>query len=85
VKRLRLDAHQRSQIAVELLERALALLDSRTVLPDPAIDVLGHPLQWMRLREGLEQAYRNLARYASGEEKIQLVDRANQVRPVTAI
>jgi serine/threonine-protein kinase PknG len=85
VKRLRLDAQQRSQIAVELLERALALLDSRTVLPDPAIDILGHPLQWMRLREGLEQAYRNLARYASGEEKIQLVDRANQVRPMTAV
>jgi serine/threonine-protein kinase PknG len=85
VKRLRLDAQQRSLVAVELLERALALLDSRVVLPDPAIDVLGCPLQRTRLREGLEQAYRELARYATGSERIDLVDRANQVRPMTPV
>jgi serine/threonine-protein kinase PknG len=85
VKRLRLDAHQRSLVAVELLETALALLAARAVLPDSGIDVMGHPLEWNRLREGLEQAYRNLARFALGPEKIRLVDRANQVRPVTAV
>jgi serine/threonine-protein kinase PknG len=85
VKRLRLDAQQRSLVAVELLERALALLDSRVVLPDPAIDVLGCPLQRNRLREGLEQGYRDLARYATGSERIQLVDRANRVRPMTPV
>jgi serine/threonine-protein kinase PknG len=85
VKRLRLDAQQRSLVAVELLERALALLDSRVVLPDPAIDVLGCPLQRTRLREGLERAYRDLARYATGQERIHLVDRANQVRPMTPV
>jgi serine/threonine-protein kinase PknG len=85
VKRLRLDAHQRSLVAVELLEMGLMLLGSRAVLPDSAIDLLGHPLDWNRLREGLEQAYRSLARFAVGEEKIRLVDRANQVRPMTAV
>ncbi|MBJ7597504.1 MAG: serine/threonine protein kinase [Candidatus Nephthysia bennettiae] len=85
VKRLRLDPHQRSQVSVELLETALILLGSRAVLPDSAIDVLGHPLEWNRLRHGLEQAYRDLARFAIGEEKIRLVDRANQVRPMTAV
>ena len=85
VKRLRLDPHQRSQVAVELLETALMLLGSRAVLPDSAIDVLGHPLEWNRLRQGLEGAYRELARFAVGEEKIRLVDRANQVRPMTAV
>jgi serine/threonine-protein kinase PknG len=85
VKRLRLDPHQRALVAVELLETALMLLGSRAVLPDAAIDVLGHPLEWNRLRIGLEHAYRDLARFAVGEEKIRLVDRANQVRPMTAV
>jgi hypothetical protein len=55
------------------------------ILPDPAIDVLGCPLQRTRLREGLEQGYRDLARYATGSERIQLVDRANRVRPMTPV
>jgi hypothetical protein len=72
-------------VAVELLETALMLLGSRAVLPDSAIDVLGHPLEWNRLRQGLELGYRDLARYTIGEERIRLVDRANQVRPMTAV
>ena len=36
------------------------------------------------MRLALEQAYRDLARLATGDDKIQLVDLANQVRPMTA-
>jgi hypothetical protein len=37
------------------------------------------------VRLALEQAYRDLAWPAAGDEKIRLVDRANQVRPVTDV
>jgi Protein kinase G tetratricopeptide repeat len=36
------------------------------------------------IRLALERAYRELARLETGDEKIRLVDRANQVRPMTA-
>jgi serine/threonine-protein kinase PknG len=85
IKRLRLDAQERAQVAVELLTAALELLESRAVLPDAGVEVMGHPLHWDRLREGLERAYRELARFASGEERIRLIDRANQVRPMTRV
>jgi serine/threonine-protein kinase PknG len=85
IKRLRLDAQERAQVAVELLTAALELLESRAVLPDAGVEVLGHPLHWDRLRQGLERAYRELARFASGEERIRLIDRANQVRPMTRV
>src|ERR1700730_10680271 len=85
IKRLRLDAQERAQVAVELLTAALELLESRAVLPDAGVEVMGYPLHWDRLREGLERAYRELARFASGEERIRLIDRANQVRPMTRV
>jgi serine/threonine-protein kinase PknG len=46
---------------------------------------LGRPLEENGIRLGLERAYRELARLASGEDKIRLVDRANEVRPLTAV
>ncbi|MFE9250394.1 tetratricopeptide repeat protein [Streptomyces sp. NPDC007088] len=46
--------------------------------------LLGHALDERGLRFGLERAYRTLARLArSGEERIELVERANRLRPRT--
>jgi serine/threonine-protein kinase PknG len=48
-----------------------------------SVKVLGSPLVEVRLREGLERSLRSMAGLVTGDEKIQLVDRANQVRPRT--
>jgi serine/threonine-protein kinase PknG len=64
---------------------ALDLVLSRALQPNPAIRILGQPLQEEYLRAGLEQAYRALARLADGDAKIQLVDTANRVRPRTLL
>ena len=48
--------------------------------------LLGRPLNETSLRRGLEEALRSLARLEPDRQKqIALVDRANQVRPVTLI
>ena len=85
IQRLDLDSELRSQLTIELLEAALELLASRSVKPDPAFRLLGRPFEETGVRLGLERAYRELARLASREDKIRLVDRANQVRPLTAV
>ena len=85
IRGLALDRQLRSHLAVELLTTALSLLVSRAVHPDSRVQVHGCGLQEADLRRGLEQAYRDLARLATGREKVRLVDRANQVRPVTVV
>jgi serine/threonine-protein kinase PknG len=46
--------------------------------------VLGNDLDERGLRLGLERSYRTLARLAQvGEERIELVERANRYRPRT--
>jgi serine/threonine-protein kinase PknG len=84
VERLRLDRHLRSQLTAELLEAAL----EPVTMPhwrDPGVELLGRPLVEVEVRLGLERAYRDLARSAVGDEKVLLVDRANQHRPLTAV
>jgi serine/threonine-protein kinase PknG len=85
IQRLDLDNEQRSQLTVELLEAALSLITSRSVKPEPTQKLVGCPFDDGGIRLGLERAYRDLARLANGEEKIRLVDRANEVRPLTAV
>jgi serine/threonine-protein kinase PknG len=85
IQRLDLDNEQRSQLTVELLEASLSLIESRSVKPDPTVKLLGRSFEEVGVRLGLERAYRDLARVASGDDKIRLVDRANEVRPLTAV
>ena len=50
--------------------------------PTQSVTVLGEPLTERRMRCGLERSYRALARLAAtAEERIRLVDQANEVRP----
>ncbi|KIZ18881.1 serine/threonine protein kinase [Streptomyces natalensis ATCC 27448] len=87
-----LDAGRRAQLATEVLGSALdwVLSGSHGARTDggrasPKLpSLLGSPLDERGLRFGLERSYRLLARLAQrGEERIELVERANRFRPRT--
>jgi serine/threonine-protein kinase PknG len=75
---------QRAHLQAELLEAALDLVQRGHVFDDGRASLLGHRFRERDLRLAVERSYRELARWASrSSERIQLVDRANQVRPRT--
>ena len=80
-----IDPEQRSLISAQLLARAIDCLDDND--GDGArssVRVAGCALEERELRIGLEAAYRDLARHTSdSDERIRLVDFANEVRPRT--
>ncbi len=94
-----LDAPRREALTTEVLGSALDwVLAGRHGAPPPAPPdavrtgpspahigpLLGSPLDEAGLRHGLERSYRLLARLAqSGNERIELVERANRFRPRT--
>jgi serine/threonine-protein kinase PknG len=84
IQRLDLDDTRSAQLTVELLNAGLRLLRTG-VAPDSRTALMGRALRETELRFGLEEAFRELARLAVGEEKIRLVDEANRVRPLTAV
>ncbi|MET9499985.1 tetratricopeptide repeat protein [Streptomyces sp. NPDC006552] len=84
-----LDAVRREQLSTEVLGTALDWVLSggqgsgRSPSPGRTV-VLGSDLDERGLRLGLERSYRTLARLAQrGEERIELVERANRYRPRT--
>jgi serine/threonine-protein kinase PknG len=85
IERLRLPEQRRAELAVQLYEAALTLLASRRPSQLPDVVLLGQPLRDLPVRFGLERAYRELAWTAAGDLKIQLVECANEVRPMTAL
>ncbi|WP_428957665.1 tetratricopeptide repeat protein [Streptomyces sp. cg35] len=84
-----LDAVRREELSTEVLGTALDwVLSGRQGSGQPQgpvrTVVLGNDLDERGLRLGLERSYRTLARLASrGEERIELVERANRYRPRT--
>ncbi|MFF7975637.1 tetratricopeptide repeat protein [Streptomyces sp. NPDC007905] len=83
-----LDPARREQLSAEVLGSALDWILSggqgtdRSAAGGPVL--LGSGLDERGLRFGLERAYRTLARLApGGEERIELVERANRYRPRT--
>ncbi|OIJ69390.1 serine/threonine protein kinase [Streptomyces mangrovisoli] len=83
-----LDPARREQLAAEVLGSALDWVLSGTNGSAPAgaggRELLGSGLDERGLRFGLERSYRMLARLATGgEERIDLVERANRYRPRT--
>ncbi|MFF2525614.1 serine/threonine-protein kinase [Streptomyces liangshanensis] len=80
-----LDAVRREQLSTEVLGTALDWVLSGSPGGHPGRTVLlGSALDERGLRFGLERSYRVLARLAQrGEERIELVERANRFRPRT--
>ncbi|WP_443042119.1 tetratricopeptide repeat protein [Streptomyces sp. B21-105] len=80
-----LDPTRREQLSAEVLGCALDWILSGGQGAGPAARVLlGSRLDERGLRLGLERTYRTLARLATGgEERIDLVERANRYRPRT--
>ncbi|MCH0564958.1 serine/threonine-protein kinase [Streptomyces sp. MUM 2J] len=81
-----LDPTRREQLATEVLGSALDWILSGGWAGPPAARrlLLGSELDERGLRFGLERSYRMLARLApGGEERIDLVERANRYRPRT--
>ncbi|WP_405685077.1 protein kinase [Streptomyces sp. NBC_01387] len=81
-----LDAVRRERLATEVLGTALdwVLSGGRGGQVVESTTLLGSPLDERGLRFGLERSYRVLARLAQrGEERIDLVERANRFRPRT--
>ncbi|MFF4115077.1 tetratricopeptide repeat protein [Streptomyces sp. NPDC001714] len=82
-----LDPARREQLAAEVLGCALDWILSGGQDSQPTVGgrvLLGSGLDERGLRFGLERSYRTLARLATGgEERIDLVERANRYRPRT--
>ena len=87
LERLPVEAERGDQLAIEVLESTRDWLNTAGgagYVPQDGTRVLGCALTDRELRFGLETRYRALARRAGAEERrIQLVDRANAVRPRT--
>lgn len=81
-----LDPARREQLSTEVLGCALdwVLSGGQDAAPATRRVLLGSELDERGLRFGLERSYRTLARLArGGEERIDLVERANRYRPRT--
>ena len=81
---LEVEGEQRARLTAELLEAGLRLAQKGAGVGNGGASLLGHQVDERDLRFGLERSYRTLARGASSRgERVQLVDRANEVRPRT--
>ena len=79
IDNLTIDPVDRSRFRVDVLASALDIVESTG--PDPTVSISGRPASEPELRDGLESAYRDLARLTTTrEERVALVDRANAVR-----
>jgi serine/threonine-protein kinase PknG len=77
-------AEDRARLTARLLESALHLLERDGAGVAADVRIAGHPMNPQAIRTGMERAYRSLARFAtSTDERIELVDQANRVRPRT--
>jgi serine/threonine-protein kinase PknG len=78
-----LDGIENHRLHKQVLETALGLLTTHSFKPTDDLAILGQPLKEINVRRGLEKTLRAMANLSSGEEKIQLIDEANRVRPRT--
>jgi serine/threonine-protein kinase PknG len=72
------------ELAAKLLTSAVWMVSLGKIKADRVRALLGNPVDEDDLRRGAEREYRKAARLAAGMSKRQsLVDRANEIRPVT--
>jgi serine/threonine-protein kinase PknG len=84
IEQLQVDAEIRFGLTREILASALAMLTAGHIPPDGTTRIGGAALDERDIRKGLEKTCRELARYAATRaEKIALIDKANEYRPLT--
>jgi len=82
---LSLDGMDKLVLHTQVYREAVQQVSARTIAANAGTKILGQPLMEGTLRMGLETALRSMARLANGEERIRLVDQANEVRPRTLV
>jgi serine/threonine-protein kinase PknG len=86
LEQLQAAGREAAQLDVELFEAALAGITSGSVKAQPSVKVRGQALDESGVRQGLERAYRTLAKLSPDDpQRWRLVDRANQVRPLSLV
>jgi serine/threonine-protein kinase PknG len=83
IEAIALDGIEKQRIAQMVLGAALELVRAKALPPNSAVKVLGFGLEEDQLRFGLEQSFRAMARLVDGPGRVELVDRANAIRPRT--
>ena len=82
---LPLDGMDKFLLQRQVYGEAMNQVRSRTITANAGTKILGAPLMEGPLRMGLENVLRSMARLVNGEERIRLVDEANEVRPRTLV
>jgi serine/threonine-protein kinase PknG len=77
-----LDGMEKFTLASQILATAVEVAAAGKMTAN-GTKILGQPVEERSLRFGLESSYRSMARLATGEERISLIDRANAARPRT--
>jgi serine/threonine-protein kinase PknG len=78
------DSEAVHQLAAKLLSFAVGMLSTGKLKADRTRELLGNSLDEYDLRRGAESEYRKAARLTVGTpEKLSLIDRANEIRPMT--
>ena len=85
VESLSLQGRSRFLLSGEIFGATVEGVRTRAVVASASTKILGQPLEESSLRLGLESSLRSMARFASGDERIRLVDEANRMRPRTLI
>jgi len=81
---LPVESEQRMRLSAEVFETGLRLVRDGMSAPPQGASLLGHEFRDEPIRLALERTYRSMAKHAEDRsERIRLVDRANQVRPLT--
>ncbi len=86
IEALALDSLQHHQLVLEILQKALAIIEAGTVTKGSPLRIFGKSLYPGPLRKGMEEALRTIARLEENpDERINLIDLANQVRPPSLV
>ena len=72
-------------LASQVLTATVEQVKGRGVSANATARICGAPVEEGRLRTALEGTLREMARYVGGEERVRLVDQANEVRPRTLV
>ncbi|MBV9225308.1 MAG: serine/threonine protein kinase, partial [Acidobacteriaceae bacterium] len=80
---LTLNGLSRIQLSSRIIRTALDLVCQRKLSPDKSVRILGCKLDETDLRLGLERTLRSMAQLVTGQERVRLIDQANQIRPRT--